>query len=119
MHGRLTVITHELVFVNIFGEYMQVMTGFEVAEVLDSRHPKFKKGDLIWGMTGFEEYTLIITLESLFKIEHTDVPVSYYTGILGMPGLTTYVGFHEICSLKKGEYVFISTASDAVGQLVG
>ncbi|KAA8529709.1 hypothetical protein F0562_034191 [Nyssa sinensis] len=119
MHGRLTVRTHELVFVNIFGEYMQVMNGFEVVEVLDSRHPNFKKGDLIWGMTGFEEYTLIITLESLFKIEHTDVPVSYYTGILGMPGLTTYVGFHEICSLKKGEYVFISTASDAVGQLVG
>ncbi|KAL5851104.1 hypothetical protein ACOSQ3_006222 [Xanthoceras sorbifolium] len=44
---------------------------------------------------------------------------SYYTGILGMPGLTAYVGFFEICSPKTGEHVFVSAASDAVGQLVG
>lgn len=37
----------------------------------------------------------------------------------GMPGLTAYVGFYEICSPKKGEYVFVSAASGAVGQLVG
>ncbi|KAK8532236.1 hypothetical protein V6N12_053682 [Hibiscus sabdariffa] len=38
---------------------------------------------------------------------------------LGMPGFTAYVGFYEICSPKKGEYVFVSAASGAVGQLVG
>lgn len=37
----------------------------------------------------------------------------------GMPGMTAYVGFYEICSPKKGEYVFISAAAGAVGQLVG
>lgn len=37
----------------------------------------------------------------------------------GMPGLTAYVGFHEICSPKKGETVYVSAASGAVGQLVG
>ncbi|KAF3952596.1 hypothetical protein CMV_021871 [Castanea mollissima] len=37
----------------------------------------------------------------------------------GMPGMTTYAGFHEVCSFYKGEYVFISAASGAVGQLVG
>ena len=36
-----------------------------------------------------------------------------------MPGMTAYVGFYELCSPKKGEYVFISAASGAVGQLVG
>ena len=36
-----------------------------------------------------------------------------------MPGLTAYAGFHEICSPKNGEYVFVSAASGAVGQLVG
>ena len=36
-----------------------------------------------------------------------------------MPGLTAYVGFYEVCSPKKGEYVFVSAASGAVGQLVG
>ncbi|KAK7825952.1 2-alkenal reductase (NADP(+)-dependent) [Quercus suber] len=98
---------------------MQPLTGFGVAKVLDSRHPNFKKGDLIWGTTGWEEYGVITELEGLFKIQHTDVPLSYYTGILGMPGLSAYVGFYEVCSPKKGEYVFISAASGAVGQLVG
>lgn len=37
----------------------------------------------------------------------------------GMPGLTAYVGFHEVCSPKKGETVYVSAASGAVGQLVG
>ena len=36
-----------------------------------------------------------------------------------MPGMTAYIGFYEICSPKKGEYVFISAALGAVGQLVG
>ncbi|KAF8391753.1 hypothetical protein HHK36_021987 [Tetracentron sinense] len=93
--------------------------GYGVAKVLDSGHPDFKEGDLIWGMTGWEEYSLIPATETLFKIHYTDVPLSYYTGILGMPGVTAYVGFYEICSPKKGEYVFISAASGAVGQLVG
>ena len=36
-----------------------------------------------------------------------------------MPGLTAYVGLYEICAPKKGEYVYVSAASGAVGQLVG
>lgn len=39
--------------------------------------------------------------------------------ITGMPGLTAYAGFYELCSPKKGETVFVSAASGAVGQLVG
>ncbi|KAF7132084.1 hypothetical protein RHSIM_Rhsim09G0005700 [Rhododendron simsii] len=59
------------------------ITGRGVAKVIDSGHPNYKKGDLVWGMTGWEEYSLITEPETLFKIEHTDVPLSYYTGILG------------------------------------
>ncbi|KAK7834318.1 2-alkenal reductase (nadp(+)-dependent) [Quercus suber] len=36
-----------------------------------------------------------------------------------MPGMTTYAGFHKVRSPQKGEYVFVSAASSAVGQLVG
>ncbi|KAF8041426.1 hypothetical protein BT93_A0119 [Corymbia citriodora subsp. variegata] len=95
------------------------VTGFGVARVLESGHPNFKKGDLVWGITGWEEYSLLPVPGACFKIEHTDVPLSYYTGLLGMPGLTAYAGFIELCSPKKGETVFISAASGAVGQLVG
>ncbi|CAB4288920.1 unnamed protein product [Prunus armeniaca] len=56
-----------------------------VAKVLDSSHPEFKQGDLVWGLTRWEEYSFITNPESLIKIRHTDtdVPLSYYTGILG------------------------------------
>ncbi|KAL8122238.1 2-alkenal reductase (NADP(+)-dependent)-like isoform X2 [Apium graveolens] len=97
----------------------QPITGYGVAKVLDSGNPKFKKDDLVWGFTGWEEYSLITNTAGLFKIEHTDVPLSYYTGLLGMPGMTAYAGFYEVAAPKKGEYVFVSAASGAVGQLVG
>ncbi|KAK7833218.1 2-alkenal reductase (NADP(+)-dependent) isoform X1 [Quercus suber] len=94
--------------------------GYGVAKVLDSGHPEFKAGDLVWGITGWEEYSLITkTTDTLIKIQHTDVPLSYYTGILGMPGMTSYAGFYEVGTPKKGEYVFVSAASGAVGQLIG
>ncbi|XP_024975081.1 2-alkenal reductase (NADP(+)-dependent)-like [Cynara cardunculus var. scolymus] len=96
------------------------ISGYGVARVLDSTHTNFKKGDLIWGFVNWEEYSLITDTKSLIKIQHIDdIPFSYYTGILGMAGLTAYVGFYDICSPKKGDFVFVSAASGAVGQLVG
>ncbi|XP_038689510.1 2-alkenal reductase (NADP(+)-dependent)-like [Tripterygium wilfordii] len=96
------------------------ISGFGVAKVLESKNPEFKVGDLIWGFRiQWEEYSLITKPEGFFKIHHTDVSLSYYTGILGMPGITAYFGFNEVCSPKEGEHVFISAASGAVGQLVG
>ncbi|CAI0394894.1 unnamed protein product [Linum tenue] len=95
------------------------LSGYGVAKVLESGHPNFEKGDLVWGSTGWEEYTVSTEPGQLFKIQHKDVPLSYYTGILGMPGMTAYVGLYELCSPKKGEYVYVSAASGAVGQLVG
>ena len=51
--------------------------------MVESGHPDYKAGDLVWGMTACEEYTLITTPESLFKINHPELPLSYYLGVLG------------------------------------
>ncbi|XP_042021554.1 (+)-pulegone reductase-like [Salvia splendens] len=93
--------------------------GFGVSKVLDSSHPNFKTGELVWGFTGWEEYSLIKDPDQLFKVQDKDLPLSYFIGILGMPGMTAYVGFFKFCSPKKGETVYVSAASGAVGQLVG
>nr|XP_023895559.1 2-alkenal reductase (NADP(+)-dependent)-like isoform X3 [Quercus suber] len=85
MRSRMTRVEGPNVFTS-YSPGSQPLTGFGVAKVLDSGHPNFKKGDLIWGTTSWEEYSLITVLEGLFKIEHTDVPLSYYTGILGAVG---------------------------------
>ncbi|RDX88616.1 2-alkenal reductase (NADP(+)-dependent), partial [Mucuna pruriens] len=79
------------------------LTGYGVSKVVESGHPDYKKGDLVWGITNWEEFSLIPSSLILFKIEHTDVPLSYYTGILGMPGMTAYAGFFELGSPQKGE----------------
>ena len=63
---------------------MQAIFGYGVAKVLDSEQLGFKARDLVWGITGWEEYSLITkTTNTLIKIQHTDIPLSYYTGILG------------------------------------
>ncbi|GER25990.1 zinc-binding dehydrogenase family protein, partial [Striga asiatica] len=62
----------------------------------------------------WEEYSLIHESPQLRKVEPNDMPLSYYLGLLGMPGFTAYV-----CVPKKNEFVFVSAASGAVGQLVG
>nr|AAX99161.1 2-alkenal reductase [Hordeum vulgare subsp. vulgare] len=97
----------------------EVLTTLGVSKVVESGHQDYKAGDLVWGMTGCEEYTLITNLQTHFKINHPELPLSYYTGVLGMPGLTAYVGFFDVAKPKKGDYVFVSAASGAVGQLVG
>lgn len=100
----------------------EVIRGYGVARVVDSTDPRLAPGDLVWGITGWEDYSVVTPPASrlLARISHgDDVPLSYYTGVLGMPGLTAYVGFHEICAPKEGEAVFVSAASGAVGQLVG
>ncbi|GAB4825775.1 hypothetical protein Ancab_008651 [Ancistrocladus abbreviatus] len=66
---------------------VQPIVGYGVAKVVESGYPKLKNGDLVWEETGWEEYSLITSPERLFKIQHTDIPLSYYTGILGLSGL--------------------------------
>lgn len=54
-----------------------------MAKVIKSADADFEEGDYIWGMTGWEDYSLILNTNGLFKIKYTDVPLSYYAGILG------------------------------------
>ena len=61
---------------------MQALSGYGVAKVLDSKHPEYKEGDFVWGPAVWEEYSLVEE-PNVTKIHHTDVPLSYYTGILG------------------------------------
>ncbi|KAF3453862.1 hypothetical protein FNV43_RR04303 [Rhamnella rubrinervis] len=82
--------------------------GYGVAKVLESGRPEFKKDDLVWGLMGWEEYSLVTNSQSFSK----STTLMYHS--------PTIQGFlNEVSRLKKGEYVFVSAASGAVGQLVG
>lgn len=98
-------------------ELNKPIIGGVVAKVIDSQSDNYKEGDLIQGMLPWA--TLILSDgEGLHKIPHSIKP-SYFLGILGMPGLTAYCGFLEICKPQKGETVVISGAAGAVGTIVG
>src|SRR6185436_16596170 len=53
------------------------------------------------------------------KVDPSLAPPSAYLGVLGMPGLTAYVGLLDIAALRDGDAVFVSGAAGAVGSLAG
>jgi NADPH-dependent curcumin reductase CurA len=89
-----------------------------VAEVMESNNEKFKVGNVVAGSLNWSEYQ-ISQGEGIYKVNEKVSPLSVYQGILGMPGLTAYLGFTEIGSPKEGETVVISGAAGAVGLMVG
>lgn len=97
----------------------QVLEGLGVSQVVESANPKFKPGDFVSSWTKWEEYSVIPEGKGLKLIDPSVAPLSYYLGALGMPGFTAYVGLYEILKPKKGETIFVSAASGAVGQMVG
>ena len=95
----------------------QVMIGGTVGEVADSRHPKFKVGDQVVGMGGWQEFSVVDANVpgSLRKVDTTHVPLSHYLGAVGMPGVTAWYGLVKIINPKAGETVVVSAATGAVG----
>jgi len=94
----------------------EVMVGQTVGEVLESRHPSLKMGDMVLTQLGWQLYG---TTREATKVDKSRAPLSYYLGLIGMPGMTAYFGLKEIGQPKAGETVVVSAASGAVGSVVG
>ena len=96
-----------------------VITGGAVGKVILSKCPNYKEGDIIEGFTlGWQEYVQIST-NKIRKVDTSLAPIQTALGVLGMPGMTAYFGLFEICRPIPGDFVVVSAASGAVGQLVG
>ena len=75
--------------------------------MLESGDPNFKEGDLVWGITGWEQYSIITATHDLFKIHHTDVPLSYYTGFLGKFFLLKIEIINFFISFDNGDFNYV------------
>src|SRR5712672_2213465 len=95
-----------------------VMEGGTVSEVIASNNPAFTKGDIVLSRAGWQTYA-ISDGKGLAKIDPKIAPISTGVGVLGMPGMTAYVGLLEIGKPKPGETVVVAAASGAVGSSVG
>jgi NADPH-dependent curcumin reductase CurA len=96
----------------------QPMVGGTVCEIVRSRNPQYAAGDIVLGYGGWQDYALS-NGAGLRKLDPAVAPVSTALGVLGMPGMTAYVGLLEIGQPKPGETVVVAAASGAVGSVVG
>jgi NADPH-dependent curcumin reductase CurA len=101
----------------------EVLTGETVGEVVASENPDYAPGDIVVGPRGWSTHCVTAGTTAwgtgLTKISRGEAPLSYYLGILGMPGVTAYSGMTDIGRAKPGETAVISAASGAVGSVAG
>jgi NADPH-dependent curcumin reductase CurA len=96
----------------------QVIVGATVGEVIESKHAGLARGDIVLGYDGWQSHA-VAKGGALRKLDPKQAPISTALGVLGMPGMTAYVGLLDIGQPKPGETVVVSAASGAVGSAVG
>jgi NADPH-dependent curcumin reductase CurA len=94
------------------------MEGEAVAEVIQSRSPDFREGDLVRSRVGWCTHATIRP-ENARRVQAGSVPITAHLGVLGMPGFTAYVGMKVIGQPRHGETLAVSAAAGPVGSLVG
>jgi NADPH-dependent curcumin reductase CurA len=97
----------------------EAMTGAAVGEVVESRDPGLKEGNVVLHDLGWREHATgpAKRFRRLDPVE--GMPLSAFLGALGMPGMTAYVGLLDVAAMREGDTVFVSGAAGAVGSLAG
>ena len=93
------------------------LDGGAVGEVIESRAPEFKPGDVVTSGLGWRE-VFIAPPQALHRVSRDMQPLSVYLGVLGMTGMTAWAGLNLV-DVKAGDVVFISGAAGAVGNVAG
>jgi hypothetical protein len=96
----------------------EVMRAVGVAQVVESKHPGFVRGDLVQGMFGWQDYALVPGALLGAKIP-AGAPPTWSLGVLGVTGLTAYFGMLDLGKPKAGETVVVSGAAGATGSIAG
>ena len=94
------------------------MEGGCVGEVIASKHPKFQVGDFVDDRLGWQSHG-VSDGKMARKLDPKLAPLSTAGGVLGMPGITAYVGLNTHGRPKLGETLVVGAATGAVGSLVG
>ena len=86
-----------------------VMAGGSIAEVVSSKSPELKPGDIVFGDTGWQDYAAVPAkhLSKMPKLE----PMTHLLSVYGIAGLTAYFGLLHIGKPKEGETVVVSAAA--------
>lgn len=98
----------------------EVMRAGGLGEVVESKNPNYRVGQIVQGLVGWQEYLVASDTQPLFPVDVADgVSPSAYMGALGTTGLTAWVGIRDIGKPQPGETVVVSAAAGAVGSIAG
>lgn len=89
-----------------------------IAEIMESNNPNFRKGDFVTGMLKWKEYQTV-NGTGLNIVDPQQAPLSVYLGVLGLTGITAFLGLEKIGNLKAGDTLLVSAAAGAVGSIAG
>ncbi len=96
-----------------------VMRAHGVGEVIESDLAGYESGDLVYGWFGWQQYCAAAAADISWAIDAEIAPPQAWLGVLGLNGLTGWVGFRHFGQPKAGETVLVSTAAGGVGGVVG
>lgn len=97
-----------------------VVRGGGAGVVVESQSPRYRVGDVVTGMTGWQEWVLA-TSENRFGVLNSGVGIDLatYMNVLGVTGLTAYYGLTDVGAMVAGDVVVVSAAAGATGSVVG
>ena len=116
MRGRMREIRS---YISPF-EIGKPLEGGCIGQIIKSNNDRFAVGDYVLGNLGWREYWISDANEGdIRKIDSNMAPIQWYLGILGLTGLTAYVGLLKIAQLvdNSNTTVFVSAAAGAVGSV--
>jgi len=97
----------------------EVVRSGGVAEVLSSNSERYAPGDLVFGMTGWQDYLIADEGERSLQVLPPGVSPTAALGVLGITGMTAYFGLIDVGKVKEGDVVVVSGAAGATGSTVG
>lgn len=94
------------------------MRALAVGIVQESRHPDFKAGDALYGWFGWQDYAVATPAQVIHRATQ-DLPLAAFGSLLGINGVTAYLGLTELGRPRAGDTLVVSTAAGSVGSFVG
>jgi NADPH-dependent curcumin reductase CurA len=90
-----------------------------VGEVVSSNSDRYSEGDLVFGMNGWQDYSVADDGERTMQVLPEGIDPEAALSVFGVTGMTAYFGLIEVGQVKEGDVVVVSGAAGATGSIVG
>ena len=95
------------------------MRGMILGEIMESQHPDFPAGRLVWGLDTWSDYAISDGRDLTLMPAMAGMDLAKTFGVLAIAGPTAYIGLHDIGRIKPGDTVVVTAAAGAVGMVTG